>query len=335
MTLRVGLVGYGAIARRHREAIELSRGAELVALATSQPDPKIPGVSVYSDFDQLLAARDVDAIVICTPSGYHAKQALSALKAGKHVVVEKPLCLDFESGEAVVREARRRNLVVAVISQRRFEAQNIYLKRLLTDGQIGKLYLGEVLLRWHRSSAYYETNSWRGTREFDGGVLMNQAIHTIDLLRWFFGPVIRVSSEGATLAHRIESEDTAVGTIRFESGALGIVAATTASPRGLPVELNIFAERGRISFHDDRTAAWEVEGVAPPPTDSTTSGSGSAKPDGITAAGHARQWRDIVEAFAEGRDPIVTAEEGLKTVAVVLAMQEAWRLGRAVSPAVS
>lgn len=330
--VRVGIVGFGQIGRTHLRALEQCPDATVVAVASRHGPPTDVNIGWHADARELVRRPDVDLVAICTPSGEHAAQAVAALEAGKAVVVEKPLALTLADGERVVRTARERGLFLSVISQRRTEPACRYLKAALEAGRLGRPVLGEALVRWHRDQAYYDAAPWRGTRAMDGGVLMNQAIHAIDLLRWFFGPVEEVTGATATLVRRIEAEDTAAATLRFASGALGVIAATTATTPGLPAELNLFCERGLVSLHDATVVRWEVpDAPAPPPSEAP--GSGSADPAAIGSLGHLRQWRDILDAVRDGRQPLVTGEDALATVAMILAAGEASRTGRAVRPA--
>lgn len=333
-SLRVGILGYGNIGRTHHRALGQCEGVAAVAATRSRVSAET-GVLASpftwcADARELIRRPDIDVVSICTPSGSHAALAIEALQAGKHVVVEKPLCTDLETGKRAVRLARDSGLLLSVISQRRFEPQNIHLRGLLDDGALGRPILGEALVRWYRNQDYYDSAPWRGTLADDGGVLLNQAIHVIDLLCWLFGPVDEVSATTSTLVHEMEAEDTAVATLRFASGALGVVAASTATRPGLPAELNLFCEGGAVGVHDDCIARWDVPELPPPPPGDAGAGSGAADPAAITALGHVRQWRDIVGALREGREPSVTGEDGLATAAVVLSAYASARSGRSV-----
>lgn len=333
--IKVGIIGFGNIGQIHSKVLAHHKDARVVAIATRHParlsTTDKPPVEVYADYRELLMRSDVDLVSVCTPSGQHAAQALDALAAGKHVVVEKPLAMDLASGNRMVQTARERELFLSVISQRRLEPQNLYLKGVLDDGSLGRPVLGEALLRWYRDQSYYDSADWRGTTKEDGGVLMNQGIHLIDLLRWYMGPTTEVSGTVSTLTHRMEAEDTGVATLRFTSGALGIIAATTSAPPGLPEELNLFFEEGSVSVHGSQVARWEVPNVPPPPS-IEVSESGAVDPTAIGAQGHLRQWEDIIDALQTGREPAVTGEEALASLAVVLDVYESARSARAVRP---
>jgi predicted dehydrogenase len=278
----------------------------------------------------LVARPDIDLVVICTPSGYHARQAIAALDAGKHVVVEKPVALCVKDARAMVARARERGRLLSVISQHRFDPPLPYVYDLIQEGRLGRPILGEALVRWYRPQSYYDSSEWRGTVELDGGALMNQAIHTIDLLRWLMGDVSSVSGATATLTHRMEAEDTGVAALRFASGALGLVAATTSAWPGVREELNLFFERGAIGLRGTEVSRWEVEGV-PAPASEASEGGGESNPTAIGFGGHLRQWRDILEATTSGREPAITGDDTMATLALVLAVYESNRTGRAVN----
>lgn len=329
--IRIGIIGFGQIGRIHLDALAGHHDARVVAVSRRHASPKDLAIDCYSDYRELLHRPDIDLVAICTPSGYHAEQALAVLKAGKGVVVEKPIALSVESGQRVIRMASERGLFLSTISQRRTEDAVRVLKEALAEGRLGRPVLGEALVRWSRDQRYYDSAPWRGTRAMDGGVLMNQAIHAIDLLCWLLGPVEEVSGVASTLVRTIEAEDTASASLHFASGALGAISATTAIAPGLPAELNLFCERGLASLHDASVARWEVPNT-PRPSLEARSGSGSTDPAAIGSAGHHRQWRDILDAFRQEREPLVTGTDGLATVATILAIEESSQTGRAVRP---
>jgi len=337
--LRAGLVGAGAISTQHLEAIGALDGIELAGVVSASEERARSmgdrlGVSWSTRLEELLARDDIDLVSICTPSGLHPSQALAALRAGKHVVVEKPLALSVADAEAVVREGDERGLTIAVISQRRYEPVVRALKKAVDDGRLGRIVMIIAEGLYHRPQSYYDSAAWRGTRDLDGGVLMNQAIHTVDLLRWMGGPVASVAGHVATLGHRMEAEDTASVSLRFASGALGVIAATTCVTPEHPVELRVYGDQGHVRLVGELAAEWDVPGVpAPEPVadeTSVASGIGETRTWGTSSVGFLRQYKDIVEAIRSGRPPAVSGHDGRDAVEVITAAYQADETGRAV-----
>jgi len=246
--------------------------------------------------------------VLCSPNGLHAEQAI-CLQAGAHVVVQKHLTLDIATSGRVVEEADRRDLLLSVVSQRRFEPPALAVKQASTA-----------------VSSYYDEIGWRGSVDLDGGALMNQGIHAVDLMRWLFGEVTTVQGQVATRVRDIEAEDTAVACLRFASGGFGVISATTATTPGLPAEINLIFEHGSVSLADDRIVRWAVPGVDQPSL-RYDSGSGSQAAKNITAIGHTRQWDDIMAALRDRRPPAVTGRDALGTAALIVAIQRSSATG--------
>lgn len=337
--LRIGLVGCGAISTQHLEAIEALDGARLAGVTSASAERARAvgeghGVPWSTDLGELLARDDLDAVSICTPSGLHAAQALAALRAGKHVLVEKPIALTTADADAVVAEGRARGLAVGTVSQRRFEPVVRALKEAADVGALGRIVLIVAEGLYHRPQAYYDSAAWRGTRALDGGVLMNQAIHTLDLVRWVGGTPVSIGAHLGTLGHRMEAEDTASVSLRFASGALGSIFATTCLAAEQPVDLRVYGTRGHVRLVGEEAAEWQVPGVSAP---SAAREAGAAPPVagatrtwGTSSAGYLRQYADFIAAVRAGRQPAVTGEDGRNAVEIVTAAYEADRTGRAV-----
>lgn len=343
--VRFGLIGCGAISTQHVEAIRAVDGAELVAVESASADRARAagerwGVPWTTDLTELLARDDVDAVSICTPSGLHAAQALAALRREKHVVVEKPLALSVVDADAVIAEGRRVGRIVATISQRRFEPIARALHDAVAVGAFGWISLVIAEGLYHRPQSYYDSAAWRGTRAMDGGVLMNQAIHMVDLVRWIGGPVTSVAAHLATVGHEMEAEDTATVSLRFASGALGSIVATTCAEPGFAQELRVYGDRGHARVVGDVAAEWVTADGTPPPTppeaatgDDTATGAARLLAPatwGTDATGHIRQYADIVAAIGTGRRPAIGGEDGRDAVEIVTAAYEADRVGRAI-----
>ena len=240
MAFGFGIVGCGMISEFHARAIADARGARLVACLDRAPEAatrfaKKHAINSYSDLKGFLADPALDIVTICTPSGLHMEPAVAAANAGKHVIVEKPLEITLKRCDKIITACAKNNVVLSTIFPSRFHASSLALKQAIDKGRFGQLTLGDAYVKWFRTQEYYDSGQWRGTWALDGGgALMNQAIHSVDLLTWLMGPVVEVSAATATLAHdRIEVEDVATASLRFENGALGVIEATTAAFPGM------------------------------------------------------------------------------------------------------
>ncbi|HUQ44873.1 MAG TPA: Gfo/Idh/MocA family oxidoreductase [Candidatus Limnocylindria bacterium] len=335
--VRFGLIGAGAISAQHLEALDSIPDARIAAIASASTERARSagerwGVPWTTDVNELLSREDVDAVAISTPSGLHAVQALDALRHGKHILVEKPVALTNADARAVADTARQRGLVAATVSQRRFEPVVRAVRDAVASDAIGPVSMIVAEGFYYRPQTYYDSAAWRGTVELDGGVLMNQAIHTIDLLRWIGGAVTSVSGHVATIGHRMEAEDTAAVSLRFASGALGAIVATTCAAAERPTELTIHGQRGLIRLVGEDAAEWDVpDRPAPPPERSPGEGTQPKSATwGTSAVGYVRQYTDFIEAIRDGRPPAVTVDDGAAAVEIVLAAYESSRTGRSV-----
>jgi UDP-N-acetyl-2-amino-2-deoxyglucuronate dehydrogenase len=329
------------VARYHAQAIAATPGARLVATSRSDPSKAAAAVAEFgvpceTSYERLLARPDVDAVAICTPSGGHAAQTIAAARAGKHVLVEKPMALTTEDADAMIAACRDAGVRLGVALQRRTEPAYQAVRSAITEGVLGSPVMGLALIPYHRTQAYYDSADWRGTWAGDGGgALMNQGIHIADLLLWFMGDVDEVQARVATVSHDIEVEDDLAATLRFKSGALGSVLATTAAAPGFPHRVEVYGTRGGVQLEAEAIVRWEGE-AAPKVDDALRPGTASAgagsSPTGITATGHARVMADFVAAIREGRAPLISGEEGRRSLALVLAVYQAARTGRPVRP---
>lgn len=341
--LSIGLIGAGAISTQHIEAIEAIDGARLGGVASASAERARTLGERYvvpwtTDLDELLVRADIDAVAIMSPSGLHPSQALAALAHGKHVLVEKPIALSVRDADAVIDEGRRRGLTVATVSQRRFEPAIMALQAAVASDAFGTISLILTEGIYHRPQAYYDSAAWRGTAALDGGVLMNQAIHMIDLIRWLGGPVRSVSAHVATRTHVMESEDTASVSLQFATGALGGIVATTSATPEFPPEIRVYGDAGHARIAGEAAVEWDVPGIPAPapvpaaadPAESATAMPGATATWGTTAAGYIRQYTDFVAAVREARPPAVTGDDGRNAVEIVTAAYESSRTGRAV-----
>lgn len=333
--LRVAVVGSGVIGRLHAGVLNRLDRARLVAVADvdaarAQDLSQRSGAPARSVEDALSAA-DVDAVCVCVPSGLHAEIGERAARNGKHVLVEKPIDVDLAAADRLIEACGRAGVQLGVISQHRFDDSAQALKHAIDDGRLGRLYFGAAVVRWWREQSYYDTASWRGTLRLDGGALLNQGVHHIDLLLWLLGPATGVYARYATAAHTMECEDLALLTLDFACGALATVEATTAAYPGFPERLSISGENGTIALEGNDIAVWGLrdatEDVA---AGAPTAPVASSDPTSIEAESHQRQVADFVEAVRNGRPPAVTGDDGRRALELILAARESARTGRRV-----
>lgn len=348
--VRFGVLGCGVIGPHHARAIAGLEGAELVAVADVVPElaeelAEEHGCSSHYGLGEMLSGAELDAVCVCTPSGMHAGDAIAALEAGKHVVIEKPVDVTLGAADRLLEAQRATGRKVAVVSQHRFDAATLAVHRAISEERFGRLTMGSAEVRWWRSQSYYESGGWRGTWELDGGgVLINQAIHSIDLLQWLMGRVVEVTAYTGLLAHeRIEVEDTAVAILKFENGALGTIAATTAAYPGLTARIAVHGDRGSAVIDDDELVYFHAAGVGQE-TEAYGGGEnqaeqvmeqyggGSARPGagadpGSLSMAHRDQISDFVRAIMDDREPSITVEEGRKPLAIIAGIYESARTG--------
>jgi predicted dehydrogenase len=338
VTRGFGIIGAGIIAAVHADAIALLPDARLSAVTDVAPGAArafadARGCAAEPSVEDLLARRDVDVVCVCVPSGLHAEVGVRAAKAGKHLVVEKPVDVTLEAADRLLAAAREARVALTVMSQHRFDPGVIELKRLIDDGALGTLVLGEASTKWYRTQRYYDSAPWRGTWAMDGGALLNQGVHYVDLLRWCMGPVAEVTAVCTTQAHAIEVEDTALAIVRFASGAVGTISATTAAYPGFPQRLEITGSEGTVTVEDGRLVRRALRGeaaadAARPLEDAQ---SAAADPAALDAAVHAAQLADLLAAIDEGREPAVSGESGREALEIVTAVYESSRAGRPVT----
>jgi predicted dehydrogenase len=335
------------IARFHAKALGEVPGARIVALVDSElarahkfaGEIGLGGENVYADLPPMLARKDVDIVIVATPSGVHMEPTVASANAGKHVVVEKPLEITLERCDRIIDACDKNNVQLCTIFPSRFHDANRTLKAAVDAGRFGRLTLGETTCKWWRSQAYYDQGGWRGTKALDGGgSLMNQAIHNVDLLLWMMGQPTHIAGFTGTLAHeRIEVEDTAVACLRFASGALGVIEATTSVHPGLPKTIAVHGDRGTAVIEQEDVLRWEFNPETPEDQEvrkrfaqKVGASGGASDPSAISHAGHARQLTDFVQAIQSGRKPLVDGREGRRAVEVILAVYRSADTGRIV-----
>jgi UDP-N-acetyl-2-amino-2-deoxyglucuronate dehydrogenase len=354
--LRFGILGCGVIGPHHAKAIAGLKSAELVAVADIVPElgeelAEEYGCLRYASLEEMLSGGDLEAVCLCTPSGMHAEGAIASLEAGKHVVIEKPVDVTLEAADRLIEVQRATGGKVAVVSQHRFDAATQYVHEALARGEFGRLTSGSADVRWWRSQSYYDSGGWRGTWELDGGgVLINQAIHSIDLLQWLMGQVVEITAYTGLIAHeRIEVEDTAVAILKFANGALGTIVATTAAYPGLSTRIAVHGDRGSAIIDDDELTYFhaategqegeaygagggenQAEEIMQRCGEAESGPGAGSDPDSLSMA-HRDQIEDFAEAVRDGREPLVNLEEARKPLAIIQGIYESARTGRPVS----
>jgi len=340
------IVGCGVIAPWHARAIADLPEARLVTVVDDVAELAAKrgaefGVDHTSDLDAALAHPDVDVVNVCVPSGRHAEIGVRAAAAGKHVVVEKPIDVTLEAADRLIDACRTAGVQLTVISQHRYDPGVRRVRELIESGRLGRLVLGDAIIKWYRTQQYYDSGAWRGTWALDGGgCLMNQGVHYVDLLQWLMGPVESVFARCETAAHEIEVEDIAVAVLRFSSGAVGVLEGSTAVYPGLPERLEISGTGGTVIVEAGKLKVCQLkdelgetkaygtklrDGAVPDDGDS-----GSADPTAISHYGHREQLADLIRVIRGGGQVMLSGEEGRKPLELILAVYESARAGREV-----
>ncbi|RPF58297.1 Gfo/Idh/MocA family protein [Abyssicoccus albus] len=333
--MKFGIVGCGFIAKKHAKALSNIEGAEFVAVCDKVEDMMKPykeeyGVETYTELTDMLQS-DIDVVSICTPSGFHAPLALEIAKAGKHIIVEKPMAMKLEDTEQMINAAKENNVKLQVVHPNRFRPVVIELKKLLDSNKLGKISHANCIVNWNRNQEYYDQAPWRGTKEHDGGVLMNQAIHNLDLLLWFMGEPKEVFSMEATRLRDIEAEDVSCGTVRFVDGSLASVqASTTVYPKNYEESITIFGEHGTVKIGGPNALYFEhleYEGMDESEVEQMKE---RIQEDPWGTPGHQRIIEDMIEAIEEDREPLVPGPQGENPLKLVLKMYESAENGKIV-----
>lgn len=352
--MRFAVIGCGVIGELHARTIQsLQPEAQLAAVVDVVPErarsySETFGVASSTDLDSVLGREDVDAVTVCTPSGSHADIAVAALRAGKHVIIEKPIDVTLPAARRIMDAERESGATAMVVSQHRHDPASQLVHQTIGEGRFGRLTSGIASIAWWRSQAYYDSGDWRGTWAMDGGgALMNQGVHTLDLLVWFLGEPTEVFAWTGTLAHeRIEVEDVATATIRFENGALATVHGTTAAYPGLSTSVGVYGDRGAAEITRNALSYYHVAPDENVPEFAYGAGGGANQAEqvlseqpapstdesvaGLEATSHTTQFQDFLEAVRTGRPPLVTVAEATRTLSVLRGIYESARTGSPV-----
>ncbi len=338
-----GIVGLGSISQTHALALRQQPDCCLVAGFHKNREKAEKwaaeyGCRAYCSLEDLLSDPEIDAVSITTPSGSHLDPALAAIRAGKHVMIEKPMEITEERVQLLIREAKAHHVLLCGIFQSRYLDAVQELKKAIAEGRFGTITLADAQFKWFRTQAYYDSGAWRGTWEIDGGgVLMNQGIHAIDLLIYLMGDPVEVSAFTATLAHeRIEVEDTASAVLRFPDGALGVIEGTTGCYPGSQKRIEICGSKGQVILDEDVFTKWQFTDERPEDPDIRSrfsvslSAGGSNDPKAINISGHVREFADFAKAIRTGTAPLITGEEAIRSVHVIRSIYRSAETGMPV-----
>ncbi|MCM3111986.1 Gfo/Idh/MocA family protein [Lederbergia lenta] len=323
--MNFAIVGCGFIAKKHAKAINNIENAKLVAVCDKFETAMIPymeeyGVKGYTELSDMLSDDLIDVVCICTPSGLHAPIAEQVAAAKKHIILEKPIAMTMEETNRIIDVTKKNDVKLAVVHPNRFRPVVLELRKILDSGALGKISHANCVVNWNRDQEYYDQAPWRGTKEHDGGVLMNQAIHNLDLLLWFMGNPKEVYSMEATRLREIEAEDVSTGVIQFESGALATVqASTTVYPKNYEESITIFGEKGTVKIGGANALYIEhlqIEGYTEREVNILKE---KVSSDPWGTPGHEQIIANMVESINENKQPAITGQDGKKALELVLA----------------
>ena len=336
--LKIGIVGCGTIADIQAQAIIKSENAELQSVfsRTSENAKKCGkkyNVNWFDDWQKFISDTDLDIVSICTPNGNHLEYGEKAAQAGKHVIVEKPIEITLKRANRLIETCKSNNVKLAVIYQSRFVPELQKLKQQIENNEIGDIFMGDAYIKWFRDQAYYDSGVWRGTLKLDGGgVLINQGIHTIDLLQWLMGDVDTIYGQTGIFTHEnIEGEDNAVAVLKYKNGAIGVIEGSTSVQPAQSRRIELHGKKGTAIIDDN-----DVKVTLEYQTNNLVEGdkkqaSGSSSPlGGFSIEPHKKQFEAIVNAINTNSAPPVSGEESLKSLAIVLAIYESSKLNSVV-----
>ena len=330
------MIGMGSISHFHIKSIQELRNARLIAVCSAnaqraQESGQQYQVPYYTNYKEMLKRPDIDIVCVCTISGEHLGPTLAAAKHGKHIITEKPLEVSLERADLMIEACRRYGVKLACIFQNRFRPTYIKMKQAISEGKIGKIVLANAYIKWYRDDQYYASRNWRGTFWGDGGAaLINQSIHTIDLLQDVMGPVSSVYGKVKTMTHDIEGEDLGLAILSFSNGAMGTIEGSTSIYPGYPERLEFHGAKGSIVYEGGEIVHWNVpdERIH---TSSAAPDSGASDPLAIDYNNHKLQIQDMLEALAEEREPLVNGEEGRKSLEIIQAIYRSSKAQKEVS----
>jgi len=322
------------------ENAELLAVCDLIPEKLAQLKDKHPSLDTYESFEEMLKRPDIDCVSIATPSGLHAEHAITAMRAGKHVLIEKPIDITVEKAMEIEKARVETGRTVACVFQNRTDPLMAEVKKTIAQGKLGNIFTASFHVKWYRSQAYYDSGGWRGTWAMDGGgALMNQSVHTVDLMQWFLGDPVSVFGYCGAYLHEIETEDMSAALIKFKNDAVATFIGTTCSNPDMGTEIQINGGNGLIYVRGGEIAHWKVNADRPEESEAEEKRvkgmySQEARAGTIAAlrssVGHDFLVNDLCLAVIEGRDPFVTPIDAIKPVSIICGIYESWKTGRQV-----
>ncbi len=326
--LKFGIIGCGRIAKKHVEALTELKGARIISVCDIQKDRAQKygenlGVPFYTNFHEMMKNEDIDIVSILTPSGLHAKHTIDVVENfQKHIVCEKPIALTLKDADKMIHVCNKNKVRLFIVLQNRFNSSVKKLKQALDEDRFGKLVLGTVRVRWSRTQKYYDADTWRGTWEWDGGCIANQASHHIDLLQWLVGPTVEVTAKTATRLLDIEVEDTGVAIVKFTNGALGAIEVITSTrPTDLEGSISILGEKGTVEiggFSANELKTWLFEDQHT----NETAFIANEYPENIYGFGHRKYLKHVIDCINNNQPSLLDGLEGKKSLEIIQAIYE-------------
>ena len=333
---RVAFVGCGRISANHFEALSRIDGLDLVAVcdtveSRARAAGEQWGVPWFTSHERMMSQVPCDVVSIATPSGMHPQHGIAAARAGKHVVSEKPMAITLSAADELVKACDDAGVQLFVVQQNRLNATVQLVKRALDKGRFGRLYMANATVRWARPQEYYDQAPWRGTWEFDGGAFMNQASHYVDLIQWLVGPVEGVMAKTATMARRIEAEDSGAALLKFRNGAIGVIEVTMLTfPKNYEGSVTILGERGTVKIGGTAVNRIEHWQFADYDDDDKLVEAANTAPPSVYGFGHEPYYRNVLKVLRGEAGPDTDGRGGRKSLELILGIYESAKTGREV-----
>lgn len=333
---KIALLGCGRISKNHLETIAAIDGLRLSAVCDSVEErARSAGekyeVPWFTNYEKMLAEAECDVVAIATPSGLHPAQGILAAKAGKHVISEKPMAITLSSADELVNACDAAGVHLFVVKQNRLNATIQLVKRAMDKGRFGRMYMANATVRWARPQEYYDQAPWRGTWEFDGGAFMNQASHYVDLVQWLMGPVESVMAKTATMARRIEAEDSGAALLKFRNGAIGVLEVTMLTfPKNLEGSITLLGEKGTVKIGGTAVNKIEHWQFADYDDDDRLVEQASTNPTSVYGFGHVPYYRNVLAVLRGEAAADTDGRAGRKSLELILGIYESAKTGREV-----